>query len=84
MGVSFPQHGLIMSSVFYSTYNVVKLPTHVCVLVSEVLQACSFIYWVCALIYSMVYAIAASRSHNKSKHDIGYKTLEVKLVWKDQ
>ena len=35
--VSFPQHQLIMSSLLYLTYNVAKLPTHVCVLVSEVM-----------------------------------------------
>ena len=36
-GYPFLDTGLIMSSLLNLTYNVVKLPTHVCVLVSEVL-----------------------------------------------
>ena len=38
-GVAIPffNNRLIINSLLYFTYNVVKLPTHVCVVVSEVL-----------------------------------------------
>ena len=50
----FFQHGLIMSSPLYFTYNVVKLPTRVCALVSEVTIVSMLIY-ICALTNCVFY-----------------------------
>ena len=63
-GTPFLQHRLIMSSLFHLTYNVVKLPTHVRVLVSDCWSVVivSMLIYICALIKSVLYTVAAGRS----------------------